>query len=308
MKKSRLQHPVVRHLNFIWQALLVYWLVGMFWIIPLRHASNIGGYIARTLGPNLGISRRAWNNLSFAMPEKTDTEKQKIILDMWDNLGRVAAESAHFKTIQTQDYLEVEGFENVEKAIADKRPVMMLTGHFSNWEVGPMACLSRGIVVATVYRPPNNPYVDALIRFLRRPVSPNIFPKGPEGARGIMRWLRQAKAVGLLVDQKMNEGIPIPFFGRDVMTVHAPAQMALMTNAAIIMVSNVRLENNHFKLTFSPELTSDETNPSQERVVELTTKMNQFLEKHIREYPGQWLWLHRRWSNIDKTNDEGDIA
>ncbi len=222
--------------------------------MPLKYASNVGGFLARSVGPHIGISRRAWNNISRAMPEKPTRKKNRFSWRCGITQVVSPQRSAHLRTIQSQNYLEVEGFEHVEKAMAAKRPAMMLTGHFSNWEVGPMACLSRGIVVATVYRPPNNPYVDALIRWLRRPVSPNIFPKGAEGARGIMRWLRQGRAVGLLVDQKMNEGIAVPFFGEDAMTVHAPAQMALMTNAAVIMVENIRLSNNRFKLTFYPEL------------------------------------------------------
>lgn len=309
MKKSRLQHPFVRHVNFAWQAACVYACVALFALLPWRVASNVGGFLGRTIGPRLGVARRAARHVDLAFPEKAQHEKRAIMVAMWDNLGRNVAEAVHLRTIKKAGVVDVDGFHHVTDTLTAGRPVLIVTGHFSNWEVGPMSCVVRGLDVATVYRPPNNPYVDALVRYLRRPVSPVLFPKGREGARGIMRWLRDGKAAGLLVDQKMNDGIAVPFFGRPAMTPDAPAQMALLTNAAMIPMTNTRIGKHRFKLVFHPELRVDTPKTDKDAFVrDLTTAMNMFLESHIRIHPGQWLWLHRRWGNMDHatTYNQGD--
>lgn len=300
MKKSRFQHPVVRRFNHLWQAACVYLFTGLFWILPVEVASGLGGWIGRTIGPHLGISRRARKNLDYVFPEKTNTEKKAIISEMWDNLGRVTAESPHLTQLRQSKYADIEGYDYLEETLnsPQQQPIMLLSGHFANWEMGAVVADTRGYPLAVVYRRPNNPYVDKLVRRLRKPVTAALYAKGPEGARGIMRWLRDGKAVGLLVDQKMNEGVEMPLLGKPAMTGIVPAQMALMTNAAMLPVGFCRVKGTKFKMIVHPKLEVDQNLTRDEQVLDLTLQINNFLSEHIRQYPGQWLWLHRRWKGV----------
>lgn len=298
MKKSRFQHPVMRRINHLWQAALAYFFVGVFWILPLPVASHVGGWIGRTLGPRLGISRRAWKHLTYIYPEKTDIEKKQIIVDMWDNLGRTIAESPHIAELGKLDRVTIEGLEHVEAAKSSGRSAMMLSGHFGNWEIALMVVSVLGMPVSGVYRKPNNPYVDALIRFLRRDVAVELFPKGPDSVRSMMRLLREGKNVGLLLDQKLNEGIELDFAGKPAMTGISPVQMAIMTNAHLMTGYVIREKNCHFRVVFLPPLEIPATGSVEEKAIALTAMVNKILTEHLHRYPGQWLWLHRRWIGI----------
>ncbi len=297
-RKSRDMNPILRHLNHIWQALLVFFFFALCRAMPLAWASDFGGWLGRNVAYRLGVTRRAYKHLALAFPEKTKAEQTKIVLEMWDNLGRVAAESPHLRQLGNQARIDFHGLEHLQNVAAEKRAAMFVSGHFANWEVGPMVTGAHGFPLAVVYRKPNNPYVDALVRWLRRPVTPALFPKGSQGARGMMRWLREGRAIGLLIDQKMREGIELSFFGHPAMTGIVPAQMALMTNAAILPAQVIRLKGCQFRVIIHPPLTVDETMTHDEKIRDLTQRMNDFLEDHIRAYPGQWLWLHRRWGRI----------
>lgn len=295
VKKSRFQHPLERRINHLWQAFLVYFFIVLFWALPLPAASAVGGWIGRTLGPRLGISRRARKHLSFVFPEKSDAEKDIILHDMWENLGRVTAEAPHVRELGRLERIDVSGEEHLQAALATKRPIMMISGHFANWEIAPIIMMALGCPIAGVYRRPNNPYVDYLIKRMRRPISPALFNKGAEGARGLMRWLREGKAVGLLVDQKMNEGVAMDFVGQPAMTGTAPAQMALMTNALILPAYVVREKGCRFRGVICPPIDLPTEGTREEKAMVITARINDFLSEHIRRYPGQWLWLHRRW-------------
>ncbi len=298
MKKSRFQHPVMRRFNHLWQAALVYLFTLLFWALPLEAASGLGGWIGRNIGPRLGISKRARKNLDYIFPEKTDFEKKEIIAEMWDNLGRVTAESPHLATLRHPKYTTVEGGEYLERETDEIKPIMMLSGHFANWEMGSVVAGARGHPLAIVYRRPNNPYVDRLVRWMRLTVTEAVFTKGPEGARGMMRWLREGRTVGLLVDQKMNEGVEMPFVGKPAMTGIVPAQLSLMTGALMLPIAFRRVKGTHFEMIVHPPLQTDPSLPRDEQVLDLTRQMNDFLSDHIRRYPGQWLWLHRRWIGV----------
>jgi KDO2-lipid IV(A) lauroyltransferase len=308
--KSKTTKPLprpVREIKHVLEAALICLLCGMFYILPPQTASNFGGALGRGIGKMVGVSGRIRRQLDESLPEKSAAEKKEILRQMWDNLGRVAAEYTHLeKFLKHPEWVTIEGFEHIEKARAQGRPVIMLSGHYANWEIGVMICAMRGVPLASVYRTPNNPYVDKMLRRLRRPLTSELFPKGREGALGMMRALREGRSIGLLVDQRMNEGIDVPFFGKPALTVDAPAQMALKTNAAMLPVLMTRLGPCRFHMTVLPELTSDETKPFEDRVYELAAQMNLALENHIRNYPGQWLWLHRRWRypELDETETE----
>jgi KDO2-lipid IV(A) lauroyltransferase len=274
-------------------------MMGLFWILGLRRASDLGGWIARTFGPKVPVSRRAHRNLKLAMPELSRTEREVIIKKMWDNLGRTFAEYPHlgeFTALQPGSRIEIAGIEHVNAAVAQGKGGFFVSGHFANWELMPMCVRYAGFEGGIVYRAPNNPYVDRWITTQRRThCLPNMAPKGADGARVIIQLLKRKAFLTMLVDQKMNNGIEVPFFGHPAMTTQATAQLSLKYGAPIIAVKNERLPDQRFRVTVYPEIKAPLTGDRDKDIYALTLKLNEFLEARIREAPEMWLWLHSRW-------------
>ena len=196
-----------------------------FKFLPLDCASALGGALARCIGPVLGVSKQARRNLSRAFPELSETEIARVVADMWDNLGRVAAEYPHLMKIRVFEpggRVETHGFEHVDRAVAAGRRMIVFSGHIANWEIGMLAGAQHGISVAQIYRALNNPLMDRMIARFRGDRG-EFIPKGAIAARRAIAALRRGTHLGLLADQKMNDGIPVPFFGRLAMTAPALA-------------------------------------------------------------------------------------
>lgn len=273
--------------------------MALFWALGLERASALGGYVARTLGPILPVSRRAQRNLQMAMPELSASERNRIVRAMWDNLGRTFAEYPHlgrFFALKPGGRIQYDGFEHIEAAGRVGRGGFFVSGHFANWEVMAKFIREKGWSGAIAYRAPNNPSVDAWIaRERSKHVIPVMAAKGPDGAKVILRVVRDKGFVAMLIDQKMNDGIAAPFFGRDAMTTSATAQLALKYDVPIVIMRNERLPNAHFKITVSPPFTFTPTDDRKADILALTTRLNAELEAQIRAKPEMWLWLHNRW-------------
>jgi Kdo2-lipid IVA lauroyltransferase/acyltransferase len=266
--------------------------------LPLDFVSDIFGAVARVVGPRLGITRRARRNIERALPELTAAEHERIIRRMWDNLGRTAAEYAHLNRIKCFGpgaRVEVLGTEHLDRALALGKPVFFFSGHFGNWEIACVAAVQYGLDVAQVYRAANNPAVEAFMLEFRRSLGVDPISKGAAGARRIIGALRGGKTLAMLVDQKMNDGIPVPFFGRDAMTAPALAELGLRYGCALLPGRVDRIGGAHFRLTVFPPIEIEKGESRREKILAIMTDVNRVIEGWIRERPEQWFWLHRRW-------------
>jgi KDO2-lipid IV(A) lauroyltransferase len=216
---------------------------------------------------------------------------------MWDNLGRVAAEYPHLQKIRVFEpdgRVETHGFEHIEQAVAAGRRMIVFSGHIANWEIGSLAGVQYGISVAQIYRASNNPLVDRLIARLRGDRD-EFIPKGPVAARRAIAALHRGVHLGLLADQKMNDGIPVPFFGRPAMTTSALAFLALRFDCDVFPLRVERLTGARFRVRVFPPLVLPRGGDRHADAAALMAQVNQTLEGWIRDRPEQWLWVHRRW-------------
>jgi Kdo2-lipid IVA lauroyltransferase/acyltransferase len=277
-----------------WGAALLLGLLG--WL-PLDAASAIGGALARLVGPWLGVSNRARRNLRAALPALAAPQIEAILRGMWDNLGRVAAEYPHLRHIrvfETDGRVETRGLEHLDQALAAGRRVTLFGGHLGNWEIAALAAGQYGLDIAQIYRAANNPLIDRLIARLRGE-SGELIPKGAIASRRAVAALRRGGHVSLLADQKLNEGIAVPFFGRPAMTAPALALLALRFDCAVLPARVERLHGAHFRLTLDPPLDLPRTGDRDADVAALMRMVNETLEGWIRERPEQWFWVHSRW-------------
>jgi Kdo2-lipid IVA lauroyltransferase/acyltransferase len=283
--------------NHILQAIIVHVLFALIRLLPIAAASAIGGWVGRTFGPLFPVSKMAERNIKRAFPEKTDADIKTIILGMWDNIGRVVFEFPNLDRMRfsgDKPHVEVVNQSIITDIRDDGLPGLFVSGHFANWELAPRSVIPHDLYVHSIYRGFNNPL---LHRFLmRRNTGRNIpIPKGAKGAKTTMKLLGKGEHIGMLVDQKLNEGIALPFFGRDAMTAPALAQFALRYDCPVVPFRVERLGGAKFRITYYPPRKVNDTGDRRADVRAFMLEINQMLEEWVRERPEQWLWLHRRW-------------
>jgi KDO2-lipid IV(A) lauroyltransferase len=270
--------------------------------LPLPWASNLGGFIGRQLLSRSHYSRRIRNNLALVMPELNARQVDEIVKGTWDNLCRTAFEFAHLGDFKPgtdkPGTVETTGMEHVEKVLAEHGQALFFSAHIGNWEAAPMSLSFAGIRSHSVYRTANNPIMDAVITKQRNVGHQSGIPKGRDGAREIIRILKSGDSVSMLVDQKMNEGMSVPFFGQPAMSPIGIVQIARRLKIPIIPAYCERLEGPRFRMNFSPALDISWSDDRDGDHLAAMTKINDEIESWIRRRPGQWLWLHQRWGKF----------
>lgn len=263
-------------------------------------AAETAGRLAALIGPRLPVSAVAVENLSAALPDLSDAERTRILRAMWENLGRTVAEFVHLPALcetPSGPGYEIRGVAHLLAPPAHVGPAIYLSAHYGNWELLPKILADRGAAFAPVYRPAGNPGIDRAIQRLRREATGTTpaFPKGAAGARAAATYLARGGRLGMLVDQKLNEGIAVPFLGRAAMTTPFPAQLALRYRCPVILGRIDRIGPLRFRLTVEPPLPLPDSGDAARDVRALTCAINRTLEAWIRLRPDHWLWLHRRW-------------
>ncbi|MGC2854876.1 lipid A biosynthesis lauroyl acyltransferase [Novispirillum sp. DQ9] len=294
MSERRTPRPHLRHYL---QAALALPLWGLFAVLPVEAASALGAALLRTFGPLTKPHRIARDNLRRAFPTKDEAEITAILRAMWDNLGRNVGELPHLAAIADprNGRITVEGLEHLEAVRDDGRPGLFFSGHLANWELMPFIIQQAGLRLHVFYRAPNNPLVDRLFRKVHAGGAGELLPKGREGARRSLELLREGEHLGVLVDQKMNDGIPVPFFGRDAMTAPALAQLAVKFDAPVVPMRITRTTGCRFRAVFEAPVPMVTTATGKVDLAASMTAVNARLEAWITDRPEQWLWVHRRW-------------
>jgi KDO2-lipid IV(A) lauroyltransferase len=281
-----------RRLRYLAEAAAVWLVFALARLLPRTRASALGGAIARTIGPALPVSRVARRNIARALPGLDAPAVAAIVRGVWDNLGRTIAEYPFLGAIDTRDArgpVAIVGMEHLESLRATGKSIVFVSAHFGNWELLPQTAGQHGLPLHLVYRQANNPYVERLIRRCRGAVRGTYHPKGAEAARGLLQAIRAGESIALLADQKMNDGIAVPFFGRAAMTAPAIADLAIRFGLAVVPVRVERAVGGRFRVIVEPPLTGYAD------AAALMAAINARFEDWIRAQPDHWLWLHRRW-------------
>lgn len=279
---------------------LIRGLFALFRLIGVDAASFVSGNFLRIAGPLIApLSQRARDNLQIVMPELSRSERTRIIAGVWENLGRTVAEFAWLDAFNVNDSrgrVKLVGAERFGAVAESGKPAIFVSGHFANWELMAIALHQSGVKSAVVYRAANNPLIDKMIIEKRARVMSRVqVPKGKRGGRGLIEALKGGRSLAMLVDQKLNDGISVPFLGREAMTATAAARLSLKFGAPVIPASIERLRGAHFRMTVHEPIAYEPKGDLSEDVRALTILINQSIERDIRARPEQWLWLHRRW-------------
>lgn len=282
-------------------------LVGFVRLMPIDTAANVSGRIWRFVAPKLRRHQRALANLAIAYPEKTPAEREAIACAMWENLGRVMAETMQIDRIIREPERITYANWDVFARYKDKLgPVIGASLHMGNWELAIWPLVVAGANPAAVYRTVKNPYVDAFLRRQRRDLYPGgLLGKGKvdgsreEGqmtARQIMDYVRRGGRLGLVCDLYDKRGLPVPFFGKNAPSVVIAGMIARHVGARIWMARCLRIGNTSRFSVEIKELKVPRTSNASEDVKWVTAAMQRQFEAWIRETPEQWMWSNRRWS------------
>ncbi len=292
--KKAIKYGVFYPLQFVGAALMT----TIFFLLPLRFASLVGGRLTRAIGPLLGVSRTARRNLANAFPDWSADQIEKTVKGMWENLGRTIGEYPSLRKLSLfspTSPVEVVGQEIIEGLKTDGKPALLFLGHLANWEYATLPALQLGLPLSQVFRPLNNPLIAWFIEKVHGSIAADVVTKGPQGARKMLGLMKNGGNLSMLVDQKLREGILVPFFGRPAKTPQAIANLALKFDCPIIPVRVERLHDIHCRVTYYPPLVLPQEGTAQEKVYAIMETVNATLETWIRDRPEQWLWVHNRW-------------
>ncbi|MBR9972872.1 lauroyl acyltransferase [Magnetospirillum sp. J10] len=263
--------------------------------LPVDWASGLAGGLTRIIGPHLKVSAVARRNLARTFPDKSRAEIETVIVEMWENLGRVVGEFPHLDWLM-DNRVEVIGVEHIHALRDDGMPGLFVSAHLGNWELAGLCAMREGVPITLVYRAANNPWTEALYRRYRAAAaSGGQIAKGPEGARAIMEVMKTGGHVGMLVDQKMNDGIAVPFLGREAMTAPAVGRFAVRFKCPVVPARVERLGGARFRITLFPPVLQTLSGDAHQDTLNLMNTINDQIGEWVRERPGQWLWLHKRW-------------
>ena len=271
--------------------------------MPLERSSDL---MAKIVGAGVLLSPRlrhiGMDNLRRAFPERDDAWHRDVLRGSFRSLGRLVAEIAWFDDLRPGNIRERIGFTSPEseqhwRTIVGGTRQIITTGHFGNWELFAQAQGLMGYPIHIVHRALKNPKVDDLLIELRSRAGTDVIYKHA-AAREILRLLRADEVVAIPVDQHAigTQGTPIPFFGRLAATTTAPVRLSQLTRAPLSVAVLVRRgESLQHDILVRPPIEPPPPTRSETVLREVMTRVNLEFEAVVRQYPEQWLWMHRRW-------------
>lgn len=272
-------------------------------LVPAGRAADWGGAIARFLGRHLPVSRRVGlPNLKRVFPDKDEAWHQAVLAECWDNLGRVAIEYCHLDHIWDLDphnpaasRIEVVGAEHFFALRDDGKPAIIVSAHLANWELPMVAAAAHGLNAAALFRAPNNRWIARWVYDQRKVAMGELIASRQGSMHALSAVLERGLHLGMLTDQYFYAGIASDFFGHKTLSNQAFARLARLHDCPVHAVRVVRLPHHRFRVELSEPMVLPRDADGRIDPVGAVHVMNQKFEQWIREYPGQWLWLHRKW-------------
>ncbi len=278
---------------------LALWIIRL---IPLKYAAKMFERFARWLGPKIWRHKVVMDNLAIAFPDKSIEERNQLASDNWAQMARTLLEYIYLDEIfnlevemEESDTIEIVNGEAFQKLRDDGLPAILFTGHIANFELLPMVAAKFGLQIQSMYRRPNNKYAASQVEASRKDLGQNLVASGAGASFQLMSALERGEHVGLLVDQKFRRGIKIPFFGKEAKTNPLLAKLARRYDCPVHGARSVRLPGGRFRLEITDELVLPRDKDGDVDIRGTTELVTNVVEGWVREYPEQWLWMHRRW-------------
>jgi len=284
------------NVSYVIEAFFILFLLNILKAFPYRLRIIVGCVIFRFfISPVTGNKKRIENNLNLVLPNLPESDKKDLIKNCLNNIGMTMFEllsPADFKLVGQKANVLGPGISLLEEARANSQPVILISGHFGNYDVVRANLIPKGYQLGALYRPMNNPYFNKTYLKKISTIGMPLFPRGKKGMAEMMRFLRDGNLIALLIDQHMKRGEPLKFFGKTAFTATSAAKIALKYNAILMPFFVVRKgKTSGFDLHFEEPI--EHSNP-----IKMTQEFNDRLELRVKANAEQWLWTHKRWKNV----------
>jgi len=294
----------LRHAGDVAFGFLTVQLLRFIRLIDVGKMANLAGAVMRRVGPLLKEHRIGRANLVAAFPEKSSAEIETILRGAWDNLGRVGAEFAHIDRLWDYDpsrqrpgrIMDSETTEAIARQLRDDgKPALIFTAHLANWELAAVGAHAYGVDSTVLYRRPGVAAISDAVIGMREGCMGKLVPTSTGAPQRLLEALQRGSHVAMLVDQYSVQGVPVTFFGRPTRANSLIARLARHIDCPIHGIRVVRYPGDRFQLRVTEALDAPR-DESGKIDVELTMQaITDVVEGWVREYPEQWLWVHRRW-------------
>lgn len=270
--------------------------------LPYAWAVSLGRAIGTLAAKGLKLRKSvALDNLQRAYRDKTTAELEHIFIECWRHFGRVGMELARLPRLDLkfiERYVNTDNHTVLENALSQGKGVIMVSGHFGNWEIMGASLALMGYPVTYVVTTQSNKMVELWMDRMRESAGIEIVPRR-DALRGVLSALKRNRAVAILCDQAAGEaGVIVPFFGRPASTPRGPAVFHLKTGAPVVFAAAPREDSGRYRLVMEDFKFDDFTGDRESDTQLIMKKISWRLEQEVLQKPEQWLWLHRRWKGI----------
>ena len=285
----------MKNIKYLFEFILIMFFFVIFKIIGLKLSSYIGGLLGNIFGPLIRKKKLIKNNILKALPNIDENKINLIQKNMWNSYGRILSEYVFLKEFKSNNFKKniiVEGQEVLDKIRDSKKPVIFVSGHFSNYELMTLQIVKTNIPLSAVYRPLNNFFMRMVQDKIRNKyISENYIPKGVAGTRKLLKYFRKGSSIAIMIDQRVSQGEKIKFFNHDAYTTTIPAQFSKKYKCEIVPIYIERLDGTKFKIIINKPMKFK----NEDSIKKITTDLNLWLESMILKNPSQWIWTHNRW-------------
>jgi len=282
-------------IKYFFQFLFIIFFFSLFKFFGFKISSKIGGKLFEIIGPIFRSKKLIHSNIKKAFPEINSDEIKKLTKLMWNNYGRVFSEYMFIKDFRfgkIDSKIDIIGKDILDEIKKSNKPVVFISGHFSNFELMAMQIEKAGIELSAIYRPLNNIFLNRVIEKIRKKyICKNQIKKGIAGTRELIKFHRYNYSTALMIDQRVSEGERVNFFNQEAYTTTIPAQLAKKFDMPIVPIFIERVNDTDFKIKISKPLNFLKS----DSIIDITSKLNFILEDMILKNPGQWIWSHNRW-------------
>lgn len=300
MKETMADHALsaLMKLRYGGEYALLRVVAGTIRLLPVETASRAMGRAWRTLAPLTARHAHALDNVALAFPEMDARAREALVRDMWENLGRIAAEALQLDRLHAEPHRYTFDVDEVRQSVREHGGgAVVVSLHTGNWEIIAEPAKMVGLDTAGVYQALKNPYADAYLTRLRQRYFPaGLLAKGHSTARRLIHHVRSGGAIAFLADLRDYRGIEVPFFGHPAFANPFPVMVARTYGVPLIICRTIRKPDVHFHFE-ARVLDIPREGERQADILEGTTRVHAQFEAWIREYPEQWMWIHRKWAH-----------
>lgn len=278
-------------LYYRFEYMLISAVLGLLSVLPFAPRRRVAGWVfSRLVAPLARYDRRIRANLADVRPELSAQEVEAHVRDVPYNVGQTLSELFSPKDLAQmarQTALSGPGLAALRTAQAERRPSILVSGHYGNYDIIRSALIQEGLAIGGFYRPMNNPYFnDVYVKTISQIGTP-LFPRGREGMSKMVRFLKSGGTLAILIDQRMGNGVDASFFGKRASTATSVADLAIKYNAVVVPCYATRHAEG-FEANFEAPIEHGAP-------MEMIQALNDSLEAQVRQNSTQWFWIHRRW-------------